>query len=100
QFFTYSDPGRDPRMHTISTVYLARAEGEPRGGDDAKDARAFCWDALPPLAFDHGRILEDVRRYLTTGRRPRPAGGGRRSIAVRGGSRRWASRAGRRRGVD
>lgn len=76
QFFTYSDPGRDPRMHTISTVYLARAEGEPRGGDDAKDARAFSWDALPPLAFDHGRILEDVRRYLTTGRRPRPAAGG------------------------
>ncbi len=70
QFHTYGDPARDPRMHTISVVYLARAEGEPRGGDDAKEARAFAWEELPSLAFDHARILADVRRYLETGRRP------------------------------
>lgn len=72
QFFTYGDPDRDPRMHTISTVFIARAEGDPVGGDDARQARAFDWDELPPLAFDHGRILEDVRRYLSTGVRPAP----------------------------
>jgi 8-oxo-dGTP diphosphatase len=72
QFFTYGDPGRDPRMHTISIVFIGRAEGEPVGGDDARQARAFGWDELPPLAFDHGRILEDVRRYLLTGVRPAP----------------------------
>jgi 8-oxo-dGTP diphosphatase len=71
QFFTYSDPSRDPRQHTISTVYLAHAEGEATGGDDAAEARAFAWDDLPPLAFDHGAILGDVRRYLRTGARRR-----------------------------
>lgn len=71
QFFTYSDPRRDPRHHTISTVFLARASGEPRGGDDAAEARAFSLDELPPLAFDHGEILADVRRYREGGVRRR-----------------------------
>ncbi|MCA1814613.1 MAG: NUDIX hydrolase, partial [Halobacteriales archaeon] len=31
----YGDPRRDPRGHTIGTVYVVRATGEPRGGDDA-----------------------------------------------------------------
>jgi 8-oxo-dGTP diphosphatase len=73
QFHTYSDPARDPRRHTISTVFLASASGEPRGGDDAAEAVAFPWDALPsPIVFDHREILSDVRRYLLTGARRRP----------------------------
>ena len=61
QFHTYSDPARDPRHHTISTVYLARATGEPRGADDAAEARVFAYDELPSkLVFDHADILEDV----------------------------------------
>ncbi len=72
QFHAYSDPHRDPRRHTISTVFLGRAAGEPRGGDDAARAEAFRWTALPgPLAFDHAEILADVRRYLLTGARRR-----------------------------
>jgi 8-oxo-dGTP diphosphatase len=72
QFHAYSDPRRDPRGHTITTVFLARAEGEPRGGDDAARAAAFGWSALPaPVAFDHAEILADVRRYLLTGARRR-----------------------------
>ena len=59
QFHTYSDPARDPRRHTMSTVYLAEADGVPRGGDDAAEARVFTPDALPPLAFDHAQILAD-----------------------------------------
>ena len=60
QFHTYSDPERDPRHHTVSTVFLATAEGEPQGADDALEARVFSWDALPEaLAFDHGKILRD-----------------------------------------
>ncbi len=75
QFFTYSDPRRDPRRHTITTVFLGDAAGEPRGGDDASEARTWPLDDLPaPLCFDHARILEDVRRYLTTERRPRLEG--------------------------
>jgi 8-oxo-dGTP diphosphatase len=72
QFFTYSDPARDPRRHTITTVYLASAEGLPVGGDDAAQARVWSWAELPAvLCFDHRRILTDVARYLETGRRPR-----------------------------
>jgi 8-oxo-dGTP diphosphatase len=68
QFLAYSDPRRDPRRHTISTVFLATAAGEPRGGDDAAEAQAFPWSALPePIVFDHRSILADVRRYLLTG---------------------------------
>jgi 8-oxo-dGTP diphosphatase len=70
QFHAYSDPRRDPRRHTISTVFLGASSGEPQGGDDAAEARAFPWDALPAdLVFDHEEILGDVRRYLLTGAR-------------------------------
>jgi 8-oxo-dGTP diphosphatase len=60
QFHTYSDPGRDPRQHNISTVFIARARGVPLAGDDAGEARIFKEDNIPrPLAFDHGQILRD-----------------------------------------
>ena len=73
QFYTYSDPNRDPRHHTISTVYIAAAEGIPQGGDDAKVARAFKESELPaPLVFDHARIVNDHFAYKKTGRRPQP----------------------------
>ncbi len=71
QFFTYSDPRRDPRRHTLSTVFLASATGEPVGGDDAAEARAFPPDALPPLVFDHGEIVSDILRYRRSGARRR-----------------------------
>lgn len=72
QFFTYSDPRRDPRRHTLSTVFIGRASGDPVGGDDAAQARAFSWNALPTgIVFDHDVILDDVRRYLLTGTRRR-----------------------------
>jgi 8-oxo-dGTP diphosphatase len=72
QFHAYSDPRRDPRKHTISTVFIGRAEGVPQGGDDAARAEAFSWTALPQgLVFDHNQILADVRRYLLTGVRRR-----------------------------
>ncbi len=63
QFHTYSAPDRDPRGHTVSVVFLAEADGTPRGADDAAEARIFSLDALPaPLAFDHGAILDDYRQ--------------------------------------
>jgi len=56
----YSDPDRDPRLHTISTVFTARAQGFPRAGDDAAEAAVFPIDQIPDeMAFDHRRILED-----------------------------------------
>ena len=60
QFHSYSDPARDPRKHTISTVFIARASGTPRAQDDAKEARVFGRPAIPDvLAFDHRKILDD-----------------------------------------
>jgi 8-oxo-dGTP diphosphatase len=71
--YVYSDPRRDPRRHTLAAVFLGRAAGEPRGGDDAAEARAFSWATLPsPLAFDHAEILADARRFLLTGTRRKP----------------------------
>lgn len=59
QFRTYSEPGRDPRQHTASTVFYSNTLGTPVAGDDAANAQLFDWDALPELAFDHGQILAD-----------------------------------------
>jgi 8-oxo-dGTP diphosphatase len=70
----YSDPRRDPRRHTITTVYIGRADGIPRASDDAADARAFTESTLPtPIAFDHAAVLADYFAYRRTGRRPVPA---------------------------
>ncbi len=70
QFAAYGDPARDPRGHTVSIVFVAEVSGPPPpvvGGDDAAEARWHSLDALPELAFDHRRILDDlmVTRRLT-----------------------------------
>jgi len=58
----YSDPARDPRGHTVSVVFTAHATGEPRAGDDAARVVVVPPEQLPPLAFDHARILADYLR--------------------------------------
>jgi len=66
QFHVYSAPDRDPRQHTIATVFIASAHGIPKAGDDAMDAGIFTKDTLPEeIAFDHRSILYDYfnRRY-------------------------------------
>jgi 8-oxo-dGTP diphosphatase len=62
----YSEPDRDPRHHTISVVYTAQAVdlSELAAGDDAAQAVFHPVDALPPLAFDHARIVGDYLRHL------------------------------------
>ncbi len=59
QFRTYSDPDRDPRQHTASTIFIAQADSQPVAGDDAAEAELFTKKNLPELAFDHGRIVAD-----------------------------------------
>ncbi|MDL2315897.1 NUDIX hydrolase [Desulfovibrio sp. OttesenSCG-928-A18] len=64
-FGVYSDPKRDPRRHTISTVFTAMAlePDQLRGGDDAAEARFFQLSGLPDnLAFDHAGIVRDFSR--------------------------------------
>ena len=68
----YSDPQRDPRQHTLSTVFIATAKGQPKGADDAVEAEVFRENNLPsPLVFDHARILQDYFTYKRTGKRLR-----------------------------
>lgn len=68
QFRTYSDPDRDSRFHTASTVFIGRAEKTPVAGDDAAKALLFNEDNLPHLAFDHKRILKDYYALKKSGR--------------------------------
>ncbi len=61
QMKVYSDPDRDPRFHTVSTVFIGRGEGEAKAADDAKNLSIV---PLPELldreyAFDHKKVLED-----------------------------------------
>jgi 8-oxo-dGTP diphosphatase len=56
----YSDPDRDPRGHVVSVSYLAEGRGKPRAGSDARSVMSFPPDRLPPLAFDHDKIIRDA----------------------------------------
>lgn len=70
-FHCYSNPTRDPRQHTVSTVFIGRASGVPRGGDDAAECLVCRPDALPAaLVFDHATIVADYQHYRATGQRP------------------------------
>jgi 8-oxo-dGTP diphosphatase len=57
----YSDPKRDPRLHTASVVFVCRAEEFPKAGDDAKEAFVVRLEEIPwdELVFDHAEILKD-----------------------------------------
>lgn len=60
QFHAYSDPKRDPRHHTITIVFIAKAKGNAVAGDDAKEIGVFGKDTLPEqIAFDHRDIIND-----------------------------------------
>lgn len=63
----YSSPERDARMHTISTVFVAKGHGLPCAADDAANLELFRLDGLPEqLCFDHARILADYARWKST----------------------------------
>ena len=65
QFHTYSDPSRDPRFHTICTVFIAKAVGNPCAGDDAKGLKVIKYDDLlkHEYAFDHKKIITDYLEF-------------------------------------
>jgi len=65
QIHTYSDPGRDPRFHTIGTVFLAKVKGKPKAGDDAVGLKIIKPEEIEKLdiAFDHKKILQDYIKY-------------------------------------
>jgi 8-oxo-dGTP diphosphatase len=61
----YSDPKRDPRGHVVSIVYLLESiGGDIKAGSDALDAEFIKISGLPPLAFDHKKIISDALKSL------------------------------------
>ena len=61
QLYTFGDPGRDPRTRVITVVYYALMRTERLripAADDAADAGWYSLFDLPPLAFDHRKILD------------------------------------------
>ncbi|NIO15942.1 MAG: NUDIX domain-containing protein [Deltaproteobacteria bacterium] len=69
----YSMPGRDPRFHTLSVVYVGKGSGIIKAGDDAQEAGIYTEENLPlPLAFDHEGIIRDYFRFKKTGYKPEP----------------------------
>lgn len=67
QLGAFGDPGRDPRSHTISIVFIGLLDGrvEATGADDAEDARWHSARRPPPLAFDHQKILRQALTHVT-----------------------------------
>ncbi len=71
--YCYSSPDRDPRQHTVSTVYIATGKGELVAQDDAKSVRIFSIkEKFPPLVFDHALILQDYLKFRKTKKIPQP----------------------------
>ncbi|MDD4980649.1 MAG: NUDIX hydrolase [Candidatus Omnitrophica bacterium] len=65
QFHTYSKAERDPRFHTIGTVFIAKGKGKPKAGDDAAALKVVKIDEIEKLSFvfDHKEILQDYLKY-------------------------------------
>jgi len=65
----YSDPHRDPRIHSICVVVVVQVEGEIAVRDELEisEARAFNREELPlgGLSHDHDRQLQDYFQGLT-----------------------------------
>jgi len=77
QLYTFGEPNRDPRGRTVSVAYYALvklADHRLAAATDARDAAWFGLTDLPPLAFDHERIVEAARRRLQGKVRYQPIG--------------------------
>ncbi len=67
----YSDPKRDKRMHTISTVFAATAQDTPKAGDDAAAVKLVDPANIEkPLCFDHDLIIRDYLKLRQQGTMP------------------------------
>jgi 8-oxo-dGTP diphosphatase len=63
QMATFDAIGRDPRGRNISVVFVGftnTINTTLRAGDDATEAKWFPLNALPPLAFDHKKIIDNA----------------------------------------
>lgn len=69
QLRAYSATDRDPRDRVMTIAFtglVSHNQSMVKAGDDAAKARWFSVSKLPPLAFDHSRILSDALRRLSS----------------------------------
>ncbi len=61
----YGEPGRDPRFHTVTCVYILRTEEEPKASSDAKRVYIFDLNNIPfeKIVFDHPKIIRDYLKF-------------------------------------
>lgn len=66
QLYTFGDPKRDPRGRVITIAYYALVTQNHvlQAGTDASDASWFPITALPPLAFDHAKIVQSAHQRI------------------------------------
>lgn len=77
QLATIGTPDRDPREHVVTIAYFALVnliDHPPTAATDARNAAWFSFDDLPPLAFDHEKILKLARERLRGKVRYQPIG--------------------------
>ncbi len=79
QLYTFGDPDRDPREHTVSVAYYALvklSDHRVQAATDARDARWYSagGGGVPKLAFDHAKILDAARERLRSKVRYQPIG--------------------------
>ncbi len=77
QLYSFGNPGRDPRGHTVSVAYYALVRQDrhtPQAATDASEAEWFLANRLPQLAFDHDKIIEVAMTRLQGKVRYQPIG--------------------------
>lgn len=77
QLYTFGDPDRDPREHIVTIAYYALVNilnHKVQAATDARDAAWFPMSDLPPLAFDHAKILATAQERLRSKVQYQPIG--------------------------
>lgn len=77
QLYTLGNPDRDPREHVVTVSYYALVRMSNHRIQAATDARHAGWfsiDDVPPLAFDHKKILQMAHERLQGKVRYQPIG--------------------------
>ncbi|MDH3349297.1 MAG: NUDIX hydrolase [Desulfobulbaceae bacterium] len=77
QLYSFGDVGRDPRERVITVAYYALVNISAhnlQAATDARDAAWFAIDDLPPLAFDHEKIIDMALKRLKGKVRYEPIG--------------------------
>ena len=64
-FGVFSDPGRDPRGHTVSIAFATLLNKvSPVAGDDASEVKWLSDWSNTTFAFDHKKIIQEAYQFM------------------------------------